>query len=110
MPVRALRPYAHDRVLGQAKINARRANDPIRKLYQTPTWRATRLVVLSRDPTCKMCGTATSTIADHIISARAYVAANAGELTYFFDEINLQGLCKSCHDAKTAKEVGWAGG
>jgi len=74
------------------------------------TWRATRLVILFRDPVCNVCHKAASTIADHIIAARTYIARHGGDPSIFFDENNLQGVCKACHDAKTAKECGWAGG
>jgi hypothetical protein len=30
-------------------------------------------------------------------------------MSYFFDDSNLEGVCKACHDSTTAKEVGWAG-
>jgi 5-methylcytosine-specific restriction endonuclease McrA len=109
MPARAFRPYAFNRPAAQAKINLRRADDPIRKLYKTKTWRATRLVVLFRDPVCKLCDQAPSTICDHVISARKYLADHGVELHYFFDESNLQGVCQPCHDGKTAVESGFAG-
>jgi 5-methylcytosine-specific restriction endonuclease McrA len=51
-----------------------------------------------------------SAIADHIIAARKHIAQHGGDPSLFFDENNLQGVCKACHDAKTAKECGGAGG
>ena len=41
-----------------------------------------------------------ATVADHIIPHK-------GNLELFWDEGNLQALCKSCHDRKTAKEGRW---
>ena len=108
MPARASRPYASNPVERRAKIDLERADDPIRKLYRTKTWRATRLVVLFRDPICKRCNQASSTICDHVINARQYVSKHGRDLSYFFDENNLQGICQPCHDAKTAKECGFA--
>jgi 5-methylcytosine-specific restriction protein A len=111
MPPRAYRPYASNPTVNRENFDAQRQSDPIRKLYKTATWRATRLAILFRDPVCKVCQKAASTVADHIIAARRYIAQNAGDpCGLFFDENNLQGVCKACHDAKTAKECGWAGG
>src|SRR5258708_2691345 len=109
MPSRALRPYAHDPAVQRKKLDVQRADDPIRKLYKTASWRQTRILVLFRDPTCKTCKKVPSTVADHIIAARKYVAQHGDDLGMFFDQNNLQGSCKPCHDAKTATEVGWAG-
>jgi 5-methylcytosine-specific restriction enzyme A len=91
------------------QFDQRRSDDPIRKLYSTKGWQATRRLVLYRDPLCKLCKVAFSTIADHVIPARKWIAQHGGELESFFDDSNLQGICKPCHDAKTAKECGWAG-
>jgi 5-methylcytosine-specific restriction protein A len=110
MPARAYRPYASNPTVQREKFDVQRANDPIRKLYKTGTWRATRIVIFHRDPLCRLCHKAESTIADHIIAARNYIAQHGGDPERFFDENNLQGVCKACHDAKTAKECGWAGG
>ena len=110
MPARAFRPYAANPTVRREKLNTERADDPIRKLYKTATWRATRLVILFRDPVCKLCNKAPSTVADHIVAGRKYVEEHGGEFGNFFDENNLQGVCKPCHDGKTAVECGWAGG
>jgi len=59
-------------------------------------------VVLARDPVCVLCHRNASTIADHIISHR-------GVWELFCDLANLQGVCKPCHDVKTAKEDGGFG-
>lgn len=110
MPARAFRPYASNPIVRREKFDTQRADDPIRKLYKTKTWRATRLVILFRDPVCKLCNKAASAIADHIVDARNYIAEGGGDASLFFEENNLQGLCKACHDGKTAKACGWAGG
>jgi 5-methylcytosine-specific restriction protein A len=57
-----------------------------------------RLVVLRRDPICKICDSQASTVADHILPAREYP-----ELKWKLD--NLQGLCRSCHNKKTISET-----
>jgi len=69
-------------------------------------WRRLREMVLARDPVCKNPFQIPnhlefSTVADHIVP----VAKGGAEC----DLDNLQGLCKSCHDRKTACEVGLGG-
>lgn len=41
-----------------------------------------------------------ATVVDHIIP-------HEGNLELFWDENNIQSLCKSCHDRKTAGEGRW---
>jgi hypothetical protein len=41
-------------------------------------------------------------------AARKYVDQHGGDESFFFDESNLQGECKPCHDATTARECGFA--
>jgi 5-methylcytosine-specific restriction protein A len=41
-----------------------------------------------------------ATVVDHIVPHR-------GDPVLFWDEANWQGLCKLCHDAKTAREGRW---
>jgi 5-methylcytosine-specific restriction enzyme A len=88
------------------RVDEQRSHDPIRSLLFTPTWRATRRLILSRDILCKACGRAFSNEVDHRVPAHAWVSRHGGDLASFFDESNLQGLCKSCHTAKTDKERG----
>jgi 5-methylcytosine-specific restriction endonuclease McrA len=116
MPARALRPYAHDAASRRAVLDTRRAADPIRRLYKTKTWQWTSRSVRVRDPFCKigLCvkrfgAPAASEVSDHIIPAREYIDQRGGDESAFFDESNLQGACKACHDAKTARECGFAG-
>lgn len=56
-------------------------------------WRA---AVLRRDPWCRRCTVRRSEHADHITPIRKGGAR--------FDLKNGQGLCQSCHNAKTARE------
>ncbi|TFJ92147.1 HNH endonuclease signature motif containing protein [Lentibacillus salicampi] len=64
-------------------------------------WRKYRLSFLVRNPLCKYCGdrgmTVPATEVDHIVPHR-------GDRQLFWDASNHQGLCKSCHSIKTAKE------
>jgi 5-methylcytosine-specific restriction endonuclease McrA len=80
----------------------RNQNEPWRKWYHTAHWRKLRGQVLARDPICKICNRAPSRIADHIRPHR-------GVWALFCDLLNLQGLCKICHDRKTATEDGGGG-
>lgn len=109
MPTRAIRPYAHDHVARRLRIDSERANDPIRKLYRSPAWRKLRQVVIQRDWVCKHCGAERVVIADHIVRARKYIDQHGGDQDAFFDLSNIEGLCKPCHDTKTARECGFAG-
>jgi 5-methylcytosine-specific restriction endonuclease McrA len=70
--------------------------------YRRAHWRNLRTLVLARDPICKMCQRAASTVADHIIPHK-------GNWTLFCDLNNLQGLCDPCHSIKTAAEDGGFG-
>ena len=81
----------------------RRENDPFRYLYKTARWARTRLAVLRRWPLCCWCKHKASTVVDHIVKARDYIATHGGEAERFFDLDNLQGLCKRCHDIKTRR-------
>jgi 5-methylcytosine-specific restriction protein A len=69
-----------------------------------PRWRRARTVFLARHPLCVRCQAKgrlePSTVVDHIVPHR-------GDQKLFWDESNWQGLCKLCHDAKTAREGRW---
>lgn len=75
-----------------------------KRLYKTARWQKLRKRVLSEHPLCAECERqgriAPATVTDHIIPHK-------GNLELFWDEGNLQSLCKSCHDRKTAKEGRW---
>lgn len=81
----------------------RREHDPLRHLYKSARWERTRQRVLLRDPLCGECGYRASTVVDHRVKARVWVQANNGYEESFFDESNLQGLCKPDHDLKTRR-------
>lgn len=76
---------------------------PYKKLYNTSRWQALRKVVLNKQPLCVECMKAKritlATVVDHI-------KPHKGNEELFYDKANLQPLCKSCHDRKTAKEDG----
>jgi 5-methylcytosine-specific restriction protein A len=73
------------------------------RLYRSAAWRNLRLDVLRNSEKCKTVGCASHpTVVDHIVPHK-------GDQTLFFDRANLQPLCKSCHDRKTAKQDGGFG-
>src|ERR1700756_1909496 len=53
--------------------------------------------ILQRDPICKRCNRAPSTVADHIYPHK-------GDWKLFTNLNNLMGVCKPCHDEKTGRE------
>lgn len=68
------------------------------KLYG---WRWTKLrkAWLVSEPFCRSCGAAADTV-DHVIPHR-------GDVAIFWDQENLQSLCKACHDRITRQEIIW---
>jgi len=85
-----------------------RANDPIRLLYKKRRWlKGTKLIVTRRDPLCVECGhRATKVIDHHPLEAREIVARFGVDA--FYDPTRCRGLCKQCHDIKTATTTGFA--
>lgn len=65
------------------------------KVYSSRRWRALRLLVIREQPVCCICGIRPSAVVDHI-------EAHKGNDTLMWLRSNLQGLCKRCHDTKTA--------
>jgi 5-methylcytosine-specific restriction enzyme A len=67
-------------------------------------WRRARAAYLARHPLCVPCRVAgrlkPAAVVDHVVPHR-------GDPVLFWDEGNWQGLCKPCHDAKTAREGRW---
>lgn len=59
-------------------------------------WERLRRMHLAGEPLCRMCGRPADLV-DHIVPIR-----DGGER---LDERNLQSLCRSCHDTKTAEDV-----
>ena len=67
-------------------------------------WRRARAAYLARHPFCVPCEAAgrlaPATVVDHVLPHR-------GDPALFWGEGNWQGLCKPCHDRKTAREGRW---
>ncbi|GIW48990.1 MAG: HNH endonuclease [Caloramator sp.] len=80
-----------------------RNNRTYKYLYNTARWKRLRIKFLKEHPLCEECkrnGVVTlAEVVDHIIPHK-------GNKELFWDEENLQALCKECHDSKTAKEDG----
>ena len=79
---------------------ARRGFDTEVTFYQSTRWRALRATVLREQPLCRLCHEQgvlqAAKVVDHITPIKQGGAR--------FDRSNLQSLCVSCHNAKTAKE------
>ena len=74
-----------------------------KKLYNSSRWQDLRRYRLNTQPLCVEClkkdRIFPATVVDHI-------KPHKGNEKLFYDFNNLQSLCKSCHDRKTAKEDG----
>lgn len=75
---------------------------PSHRWYRTARWQALRLRIFLRDLfICQKCarpeGNTALLVADHIKPHR-------GDERLFWDEANLQTLCKECHDTMKRKE------
>ena len=80
---------------------ARRGFDTERGFYQSAAWRAVRAAFLNDHPLCTHCvargRVVAAVVADHVVPLKDGGAR--------FDWTNLQGLCVSCHNRKTASET-----
>ena len=96
----------HEAEQGKAEAlrrqSAKRGAHVWSKMYQTPEWKRGRLDHLRANPLCVDCGSIGLVVpareVDHIVPHR-------GDLKLFRDKKNWQGLCKTCHSRKTAREV-----
>ena len=92
---------AHRGIAVQAK--ERKASEAWHWMYRTHLWRdELRPGQLLREPFCRECAArgqrVRATVVDHVLPHR-------GSWRLFSDPGNLQSLCKSCHDAKTMREL-----
>jgi 5-methylcytosine-specific restriction enzyme A len=77
-----------------------------KSLYATKRWLDLRVTVLRACPLCVECKKhGQLTAAQHV----DHIKPHGGDIDLFFDEDNLQSLCKPCHSRKTAKEDGGFG-
>lgn len=85
----------HARELSRAQDAGR--DQATRALYNNARWRSASRAYLACNPICARCG-GLAEVVDHIVPHRGDYESfwNAGG--------NWQGLCKRCHDRKTATE------
>jgi 5-methylcytosine-specific restriction endonuclease McrA len=93
----------------RARDRARVQGNNLRRLYRTKRWRDLRLVILERDGwMCRGCDV------PHLLTGKApapnspvvdHIDPHRGNLVLFWDEANLQSVCKAWHDSeKQSKE------
>ncbi len=102
LPRQAMAPQAGLPTPDADRSRFRDATQPWRKCYKTARWQKLRWFVLVRDLfTCRRChrieGTTSLLVADHVTPHR-------GDETLFWDDQNLQCLCKTCHDSAKQSE------
>lgn len=80
---------------------ARRGLDTEVGFYQSKDWRVLRAAVLRESPLCLACKAhgrlVAAGVVDHVVPLKDGGAR--------FDRANLQPLCVSCHNRKTARET-----
>lgn len=92
---------AHRPLIHRDYGRARRGFDAEVGFYQSKVWRVLRASVLRESPLCVVCKAKERLIAagvvDHVVPLKDGGAR--------FDRDNLQPLCVSCHNRKTARET-----
>lgn len=92
---------AHRPLIHRDYGRARRGFDAEVGFYQSKDWRVLRAAVLRESPLCVVCKAKERLIAagvvDHVVPLKDGGAR--------FDRDNLQPLCVSCHNRKTARET-----
>ena len=89
---------------GPDRSRLRDATTPWRKWYKTARWKALRLTIFGRDLfTCQMvgCGRVVSNTSQLVCDHKR---RHRGDDRLFWDERNLQTLCKPCHDGRKQAE------
>lgn len=72
----------------------------------TYRWSKFRRMFLNRNPLCTHCLSDGKYVAADVVD---HIIPHKGDMSHFYDVSNLQSLCKSCHDRKTASEDGGLG-
>ena len=88
---------------GRCPAHSGTVRDPaVKKLYNSARWKYMRAVQLGKEPWCADCLEG----GDHVFASEVdHVRPHNGDPKLFFDDGNLQSLCKPHHSAKTAQEV-----
>ena len=77
-------------------------SEPWRKLYNTARWKRLRLVMFRRDHfICQMCRRIESNTAKLVCD---HITPHKGDEALFWDQGNLQTVCKPCHDSEKQKQ------
>ena len=63
-------------------------------------WRKAREIFLQSNPLCVVCLTASRTKAANVVD---HVKPHRGDMDLFWDVLNWQSLCESCHSKKTRR-------
>lgn len=79
----------------------RRSFDKEVGFYQSSNWRRLRANFLRLNPLCKACADRGQTIAAVVVDHITPIKEGGARL----DKCNLQSLCVSCHNRKTARET-----
>ncbi|MEN9760117.1 MAG: hypothetical protein RL676_1268 [Pseudomonadota bacterium] len=92
---------AHYLLIHRDYGRARRGFDAEVGFYQSRDWRTLRSAVLREHPLCVVCKAkdrlVAAAVVDHVVPLKDGGAR--------FDRANLQPLCVSCHNRKTARET-----
>ena len=87
--------------LKQVQNHTNRRNwEQDQKFYHSPAWKAIRQRILQRDPLCVECKAKGIIKASKVVDHIKPMSQGGDPLS----EANLQGLCKECHDVKSATE------
>lgn len=100
--------YSDRQAAERARDRVRAASNGLRKLYSTKRWRALRLVILERAGwMCQGCEV------PHLLTGKMpephspvidHVEPHRGNLVLFWDESNLQAVCKAWHDSEKQRQ------
>ena len=95
---------------GAEREKQRGISSPYRRWYKTARWQRLREIVFARDLfTCRMVGCGVVIAEKHLLTCD-HVIPHRGDERLFWDEGNLQTLCKPCHDRRKQAEerrAGW---
>ena len=69
---------------------------PWRHLYNSKTWKQLRLRQLQAEPLCVMCSARGLVVVAGVVD---HIKPHKGNEALFFNPLNLQSLCKPCHDS-----------
>ncbi len=65
-------------------------------LYKTRAWQVLRQAQLSRKPICERCFARGAVTAADVVNHKT---PHRGDLELFYDDANLESVCKPCHDS-----------